>query len=119
MSTILVNVIGLIVIILVIWWFMIAKPKAIKVTGNRIEIRVHDGVYEPAVIKAKKGQTLHLQFFRQDDTPCSEVVIFEKLNISATLPFNKRYDLSIPLKKSGEFDFTCQMGMYRGKLIVE
>jgi len=26
---------------------------------------------------------------------------------------------SQPLKKPGEYEFTCQMGMFRGKLIVE
>ena len=119
MTTIIVNLVGFILIALIIWWFIIFKPKATRIKGDTIDIKVHDGIYDPSVIKAKKGQTLHLRFFRQDETPCSEVVIFDQLNISAKLPIRKTHEITLTVKEIGEYDFTCQMGMYRGKLIVE
>ena len=75
MTTLIVNLIGLILIGLIIWWFIFSKPKATRIKGNTIDIKVHDGIYEPSVIKAKKGQSLHLRFLREDESPCSEVVI--------------------------------------------
>ena len=119
MTTLTVNLIGTILIFLIIWWFIILKPKAAQIKGDTIDIKVHDGVYTPSVIKAAKGQTLHLRFIREDDTPCSEIVIFERLDINAQLPIGKAYDLKMKIDNAGEYDFTCQMGMYRGKLIIE
>jgi len=46
-------------------------------------------------------------------------VIFSGLDISADLTVGQPYDLSFTPEKPGEYDFTCQMAMYRGKLIVE
>ncbi len=119
MTTFMVNLSGLILIGLIIWWFIIAKPKAIKLKGNTIDITVHDGIYDPPIIKAKKGQSLHLRFLRQDETPCSAVVIFDQLKISTELPIGKAREITLKIDEAGEYDFTCQMGMYRGKLIVE
>ena len=119
---IIINIAGISLVGLIVWWFLIVKPRAKSVlsdTENSLDIIVENGVYEPALIRAKVGQTLQLRFLRKDKTPCSEVVIFDKLNISAQLPINKYYGVKLNLTEPGEFDFTCQMGMYRGKLIVE
>lgn len=104
---------------LITWWFIIAKPKAKKITGDTIDIRVHDGIYDPSIIQAQQGQTLHLCFIREDESPCSEIVVFDQLNVSAKLPIGKRHTVTLVLKDAGEYEFTCQMGMYRGKLIVQ
>lgn len=114
-----INLVGLVLIALIIWWFIIAKPKATQIKENTIEIKVHNGTYEPAVIQAQKGKPLHLRFLREDQSPCSEVVIFEKLDISAKLPLNKPHDITFTIDKPGEYNFSCQMGMYRGKLVIE
>ncbi len=119
MLTIIVNLSGLVLIGLIIWWFLIKKHQATDISGDRIEIKVHDGIYEPAVIKAKAGQTLHLDFLRQDKSPCSAIVVFKDLDISAELPIDKIHEIKIKVDTPGEYEFTCQMGMYRGKLIVE
>jgi len=119
MTSLIINTVGIILMGLIIWWFIIATPKAKKITGDTIDIRVHDGIYDPSVIQAKQGHTLKLGFIREDESPCSEVVIFEQLNISAELPIGKRHLVTLTLKEAGEYEFTCQMGMYRGKLIVK
>lgn len=119
MITLITNLFGFLLIALIIWWFLIKKPKAITVKDDVIDILVRDGVYDPSIIKAQKGQTLNLRFLREDETPCSEYVIFDTLNISAKLPIHKPKTITLKLKQSGQFDFTCQMGMYRGQLIVE
>ena len=116
---ILINTLGLILVATVIWWFWLWKPKAsIKVTSGVISIVVDNGAYDPAIIEAKVGSTLTLQFLRKDKAPCSETVIFDDFGISAELAINQKTDIVLDLKEAGEFEFTCQMGMYRGRLLV-
>lgn len=118
MMTLVVNIAGLILIGLIIGWFLVLKPKAAKADGNTIDIKVQNGVYDPSLIKAGKGQSLRLRFTRLDESPCAEYVIFDQLNINAKLPMDEPHIISLTLDKAGEYEFTCQMGMYRGKLII-
>ena len=114
------NLIGFVLIVLVIWWFWLWKPKsAAKVSKGTVKVIVNNGVYSPAVIEAKARSSLTLQFLRKDKTPCSSTVIFDDFGISAELPINKKTHVVLELKESGEFEFTCQMGMYRGRLVVK
>ncbi|HEX9665967.1 MAG TPA: cupredoxin domain-containing protein [Thermodesulfobacteriota bacterium] len=120
MGTFLVNSIGIILIIFVIWWFWLSKKGAgTAVQGSSIDIIVDGGVYDPSVIHTKVGKPTTLRFIRKDSSPCAEKVIFSEMGISADLPVGKPYELTITPQKTGVFDFTCQMAMYRGKLIVE
>ena len=114
-----INLTGVFLIVVVVWWFWLWKPKSTaKIDHGVVKIIVNNGVYDPAVIEAKVGSTLTLQFFRKDKTPCSSTVLFDDFGISAELAINQKTDVVLELKKSGEFEFTCQMGMYRGRLIV-
>ena len=119
MISIFINISGLIIIALIAWWFMIKKPHSQKIEHNSIDITVHDGIYDPSIIEAKSGENISLNFFRIDKSPCSEIVMFEKLGISDKLPIEKKHTIEIPSADPGEYEFTCQMGMYRGKLIIK
>jgi plastocyanin domain-containing protein len=117
---IIINLTGLVLIAFIVWWFWIFKNRSeARVEGNLLEIVVDSGVYEPSVIHAKAGQEITLRFVRKDSNPCAEKVLFDDLEISADLPLGTPYDLTFTPEKKGEFEFTCQMAMYRGKLIVE
>lgn len=114
------NIIGLIVIALVIWWFWLPKRTRATVIGDKpVKIIVNNGVYKPDQLKAKVGQTITLEFLRKSPSPCAALVIFSELGINAELPVNAIKSLTFTPKKAGQFDFTCEMAMYRGKLIVE
>jgi plastocyanin domain-containing protein len=113
-----VNLCGGLIIVFIIWWFIIKKPKAFQAKDNAIHIKVHDGIYDPSVIKVQKGKSIRLSFTRYDESPCAEYVIFDKLNISSKLPMKKPHVIEITFQNAGEYTFTCQMGMYRGKVIV-
>ena len=84
-----------------------------------IEILVKDGVYSPAHIQVKQGDKIRLRFIREDPSPCAAKVIFNSLGKTLELPVNESADIELQLKDAGEIDFTCEMQMYRGKLIVE
>lgn len=117
--TLLINIIGILIIGFIIWWFWFSQPRAVKTENNNlIEIKVKDGVYQPAIIQVNINRPLTLRFIREDATPCAEVVVFPDLNMTKTLPLNTPIDIPLTLQKPGEYAFTCQMGMYRGKLIA-
>ena len=113
-----VNLIGLSLIVLIIWWFWIKKSGSLKVSSETVEIVVENGVYTPSRIEVKLGQTVKLSFLRKDPSPCAEKVIFQELGKSLDLPVNKTVSLSLKPETVGEYAFTCQMKMYVGALIV-
>jgi plastocyanin domain-containing protein len=119
MMTLLINIIGLLIIALIIWWFWLSRSKAIVMKKNPlIEIHVKDGVYTPPRIQVKTNTPITLRFIRDDASPCAKTVIFSDLNISKALPLHTPIDILLTLPHTGEYEFTCSMGMYRGKLIA-
>ena len=119
MSAWLVNLAGVALIALIVWWFWLSKPKLQRAAGSEpIEVIVDDGVYTPARIEVPLGKPVTLRFVRKDASPCAEKVLFDDFNISSDLPVGRPYDISFTPDKPGEHEFTCQMRMYRGSLVV-
>jgi len=120
MSILLINILGLILVGLIVWWFWFYRPAAQHVSGDQaVEIVVADGVYTPARIEVAAGKPVTLRFIRKDPSPCAEKVVFDSLGISADLPIGKSQDVTLTPPQPGEYEFTCQMHMYRGNLIAQ
>jgi plastocyanin domain-containing protein len=120
MNTWLVNLAGLVILGLIVWWFWLSRPKARAVTGaGAIEVLVNDGVYTPARIEVKAGAPVTLRFLRRDASPCAEQVRFDELGIAEELPLGKPKDVALTPPRPGEYEFTCQMKMYRGTLVAK
>jgi len=117
--SVMINLLGLLLIGFIVWWFWLARSGEAKTVTNTVDVIVADGVYSPAAIEVKQGETVKLNFIRRDASPCAEKVIFADLGVSAELPINQTRQVEITPQQRGEFEFTCQMGMYRGKLIVK
>ena len=125
MSTIQVFVIlsGIVLTVLIAWYFWFA-PKAqtrvaVSASGaQEVAITVKGG-YTPDVIVVQKGRPVRLTFTRQESSACSEKVLFPDFNQNALLPEGEQVTLEFTPAKEGEYGFQCQMGMLRGKLIVE
>jgi plastocyanin domain-containing protein len=114
---------GLALTILIAWYFWFA-PKAqtrvaVSTSGaQEVAITVKGG-YTPDVIVVQKGRLVRLMFTRQESSACSEKVLFPDFNQNALLPEGEQVTLEFTPDKPGEYGFQCQMGMLRGKLIVE
>jgi plastocyanin domain-containing protein len=114
-----IDIAGLALISLIVWWFWLYRPPAARAAGSQpIEILVSDGVYTPARIEVPAGKPVTLRFLRRDPSPCAEKALFDSLGVSADLPVGKPLDVVVTPPAPGEYDFTCQMRMYRGKLIA-
>ena len=81
-------------------------------------VRVRGG-YEPDTIYARVGEPLLLVFRREETARCSERVVFPDLGKSAMLPAYRDVTITLPPLEAGVHDFTCQLGMLHGRLIVE
>jgi plastocyanin domain-containing protein len=115
-----INLIGLVLIGLIVWWFWLYKPaKAVDASVEDITVVVNDGIYQPSRIKIAAGKKTTLQFFRKDGSPCAATVLFPALEISEELPLETNKPVEIPPMLPGEYLFHCPMKMYTGTLIVE
>ncbi|MDZ7661932.1 cupredoxin domain-containing protein [Thiohalophilus sp.] len=114
----LINLLGLALMLAIVWWFWIAKPATTQRQGDTVDILVDDGVYTPSRIETPVNQPITLRFLRKDASPCAEQVIFSDFDISAELPVDDYKAITLTPQEKGEYDFTCQMQMYRGTLIV-
>ncbi len=122
LTKIIVDILGFILIGLVAWYFWFSKKegKAARVAGGVQEaIITVKGGYTPDVIIVKAGRPVRLVFERLEASPCSERVVFKDFNISRLLPEGERVTVEFTPERAGEYEFTCQMGMYRGRLVVE
>ena len=121
-TTLIVNIIGLALIALVVWYFWLYRREGVQlavVAGvQEATIKVKGG-YDPDVVVVKKGKPVRLNFLRQESAMCSEMVIFDKLQKSAKLPEGETVSIEFTPMQDGEIPFQCQMGMLRGKVIVE
>jgi plastocyanin domain-containing protein len=120
---IIVTIGGITLTILIAWFFWFAPRTqtraALGVSGvQEVAVTVKGG-YTPDVIVVKSGKPVRLRFTRQESAACSEKVLFPDFNQSASLPEGKEVTLEFTPDKPGEYGFQCQMGMLRGKLIVE
>ena len=83
----------------------------------KTRVRVRGG-YEPETVYALAGEPVAIVFRREETAPCSERVIFPALGKSAMLPAYEDVTVELTPPGPGEYEFTCQMGMLRGRLVV-
>lgn len=93
-------------------------PPAVDDGGvQELRVRVRGG-YEPDRLVVRAGAPVRLVFRREETAPCSESVVFPDLGRSATLTPFRDVPVELPASEPGEHEFTCQMGMLRGRLVV-
>lgn len=113
-----VNLIGLVVIALIVWWFWLYKGKTQAAAADELVIQVANGSYQPSQIAVPAGQATTLRFFRSDESPCAAWLIFPDLDLSEELPIGESKSVLLPPLAAGNYPFSCQMQMYRGNLVV-
>ena len=116
MDKIIVSIFGLLSILFTYWYFFMKKTNTVQ-AKEVIDILV-DGGYKPDRISIPFGQTTKLVFLRKDSNSCLEEVILADFKVRKFLPLNAKTEIEITPEKKGEFDFSCGMGMFHGKLIV-
>ena len=121
-TQIVVTLVGFGVIGWIVWYFWLWKGESVAAgvgAGGvqEVDITVKGG-YQPASIVAKAGRPLRLNFTRRESTPCGEEVVLPEFGRRAHLPEGRTVAIEVTPERPGEYEFTCGMNMYKGKLIV-
>ncbi len=120
---ILVTALGLAAIAFIVWFFWFSNKTgtraALASSGYQEALVLVKGGYTPDVIVVEHGKPVRLSFLREESASCSEMVVFADFNKSAKLPEGQTVPIEFLPEQPGEYTFSCQMGMFRGKLIVE
>jgi len=120
---IVVDLVGLGLIGFIVWFFWLVKAKGVRAalasSGYQEQMVLVKGGYTPDVIVVERGKPVRLNFVRQESASCTEMVAIPAFNKSAKLPEGETVPVEFMPKEAGEYEFACQMGMIRGKLIVE
>jgi plastocyanin domain-containing protein len=119
----LVDVVGFAVIAFIVWFFWLVKARGVRAmaasSGYQEQLILVKGGYTPDVVVVQHGKPVRLNFLRQESASCSEMVLLPGFNKSARLPEGQAVSVEFLPQEPGEYEFACQMGMFRGKLIVE
>jgi plastocyanin domain-containing protein len=114
---------GLAAIAWVNWYFFAAgrgAATAAAASGGVQEVTIAvRGGYDPAQVRVRAGTPVRLVFDRQETSSCSEEVVIPDFGIRRFLPAHERTAVEIAPARAGSHEFTCGMGMLRGRLIVE
>jgi plastocyanin domain-containing protein len=122
-TNIIVTVAGLAVIGWIVWYFWLWKGETVKAEtkgkgAQEIDVTVKGG-YQPASILVRAGQPVRLNFIRREASTCGEEVVLPSFGKRVHLPQDQTVTVEVVPDKPGEYEFTCGMNMYRGKLIAE
>jgi plastocyanin domain-containing protein len=114
---------GLLAVAFIVWFFWMKKAKGVRAavvsSGHQEAMILVKGGYTPDAIVVVHGKPVRLNFRREETAACSEMVLLPDFNKSAQLPTGETVAVEFVPEQPGEYEFTCQMGMLRGKLIVE
>jgi plastocyanin domain-containing protein len=121
-TQIVVTLIGFGVIGWIVWYFWLWKGEAVAAQAGAGGIQIVDvtvkGGYQPASIVVEAGRPVRLNFTRREASLCGEEVVLPEFGRRAHLPEDKTIPVEVTPEKPGEYEFTCGMNMYKGRLIV-
>lgn len=121
-TQVLVTLIGLGLMAFVGWFFFRAPHQLATAVSSatgvqQVDITVKGG-YSPDVIEVKRGQPVQLNFYRDEESSCSEELLIPDFSIRRELPAFQTTAVEFLPKQAGRFEFTCGMHMLRGSLVV-
>ncbi len=123
LDNVIVTLVGLALLGGIAWFFWGPRRggfrAAVASSGYQEAMVLVKGGYAPDTIIVRAGKPVRLSFRREESSACSEMVVFGDFGKSAKLPEGELVPVELPPAKPGTYEFTCQMGMLRGRLVVE
>lgn len=114
---------GVAVISFIGWFFWLKRTVGVRAAvvsdGYQEQMILVKGGYTPDTIRVAAGRPVRLLFRRDETAACSEQVVLPDFGKSATLPTGRVVPVEFISGEPGRHEFTCQMGMLRGQIIVE
>jgi plastocyanin domain-containing protein len=121
LDVVIVNLAAAATIAWIVWYFWLSEKPTVRAAtvggAQEVYVRVKGG-YDPNLIVVDSRRPVRLHFNRQETASCSEMVVFPDFEISRALPTGETVTIELEHPSPGEYEFACQMGMLRGKLVV-
>jgi len=121
-TQIIVTLVGFGIIGWIVWYFWLWKGESVAARegagGSQVVDVTVRGGYSPALVTAEAGRPLRLNFTRREATPCGEEVVLPEFGRRAHLPEGREVSVEVTPREPGEYEFTCGMNMYKGKIVV-
>jgi len=123
-AQVLVTGFGVLTILWIQYYFFLADRGVVVATAStergiqQVGIEVKGG-YSPAVVRVRAGRKVRLDFRREETSGCTEEVVIPAFGVRTFLPAHQTTPVEFTPQKPGSYEFTCGMGMVRGRIIVE
>ena len=104
------------------WYFFLSQTATTvaAATAGIQEVRVVvRGGYQPSQVRVRAGVPVRMIFDRQETSSCSEEVVLPDFGVRRFLPAHTETPIEFTPQAAGTHEFTCGMGMLRGRVIVE
>lgn len=92
------------------------RPADVAAPQERV-IVVRAG-YHPELVSVDSGAPLRLTFRREESDPCSDAVLLPELGRFAELPEGRSVSIDCGVLEPGEYEFSCERGNLRGRIVV-
>lgn len=104
------------------WYFLVSGRETVRanLSSGVQEVRIRvDGGFVPSVIRVGKGRPVRLIFDRSGTAGSSDEVVLPAFGIRRFLPPAEETSIEFTPVNSGTHEFSCAMGMLRGRIEVE
>lgn len=119
----LVTLLGIAAAVGVAWFFWFKRSDGVLALtisdGYQEQMILVKGGYSPDTIRVTAGRPVRLLFRRDETAVCSERVVIPDFARSTTLPTGQVVPVEFMPTEPGAHEFTCEMGMLRGRILVE
>jgi plastocyanin domain-containing protein len=75
--------------------------------------------YHPERVAVDVGAPVRLTFRREGSDPCSDAVLLPELGRFAELPEGRSVSIDCGILEPGEYEFSCERGHLRGRIVVQ
>ena len=107
----------------IIWWFFIREvhdTELAKADQNKQKAQiVIQGGYSPSTLFLQKGIPAEVEFLQKDSTACLAEVRSAELALDKKIAPGEKVTIKVPTDQAGEYNYSCGMNMFHGKVVVK
>ncbi len=86
---------------------------------ERVEIKVTEQGFEPAVVNVRAGQPVTLVVTRMTDQTCATELVMKDRGVNEPLPLKHAVEIPFRADQPGDVSYACGMGMFKGTVHVQ
>jgi plastocyanin domain-containing protein len=94
------------------------RAKAHTAKVQSVSVDLTERGYEPSSIRLRRSVPARVTFTRKVSATCATEVVFPEYGVRRALPLGEPVVVEFTPRKTGEFTFSCGMGMLRGSVVV-